>query len=65
MAGAAPVVRNRVADVLGHRGYDGIIDTNDAENSGSESWAIIDGSQAAIERVEQCPITDFERFGGA
>ena len=65
MAEAAPVVRTRVADVFRHQGYDGLIDTNDAEDSGSECRAIIDGSQAAIERVEQRPITDFGRLGGA
>ena len=65
MADAAPVIRRRVADVFRHRGYDGIIDKNDAEDSGSECWAIIDGSQAVIEQVEQRPITGFGRPGGA
>ena len=65
MAAAAPVIRNRVADVFRDRGYDGIIHTNDVEDRVSGSWAIIDGSQAVIGPVEQRPITDFGRPGGA
>ena len=58
-------MRQYVADVFRNQGYDGIIYTNEVEDRGSESWVVIDGAQAVIERVEQRPITDFGQPGGA
>lgn len=48
-----------VADLFRQHGYDGIIYTNEVEDKGSESWVIIDNSQAQTLRVEQSPVAGF------